>query len=417
MEPVILDDKFREYYRYENFSTFVWNLRYRDVGDFQLRTYDISGAIEAFSLGMPIGNSEDGSVMQVQNISTSRDATGNNVVEITGKTLDSVFEHRPTVKKLVSQNDLKGLPWRYGNVLEPVKTVDHMTVLADLFKVVDITTYGDNNMSYLSLPFTYKVVEPFVIPPESGEKKPRTFYEITPDMNALQVLKDMVSIGGLGYTITRYDLNIQPVPTMLDRSFPTNLRPLSFVLYPPRDRRGKITFDYRKDDYSDYSYSNGLHPTTFILSDAGEVKKYRLTFLNNTSTRLRTGLSNWVDLTNGVPSDLSVYEKSNYQDIYLDGIVRSINEYTRDLSITTDGNYPYDNKNLVLNGRHDDAFYLGDVVDIVYPYAQNKIQARVKEFIRTQDVNGYREYPVFEPVNKIGANNIDLKDDLSRGAS
>lgn len=412
MEPVIFDNEYREYYRYENFNTFVWNLRYRDVGDFQLRTYDISDAINNFYLGMPIGNNVDGSVMQVQNISTSRDSTGNNVVEITGKTLDSVFEHRPTVKKLVSQNDLKGLPWQYGNISEPARLINYMEVLSDLFKVVDTTTYGDINMSYLSLPFSYRMAASRTTHSVSGEKNPRTFYEITPDMNALQVLKDMVSTGGLGYTITRNIISADPIPNMLDYNVPTSSRPLSFVFYSPLDKRNTVVFDYKQDDYSDYSYSNSLHPTTFVLSDTGEVKKYRLRYFNNTSTNPYTGLSNWVDFTNGVPTGLSVYEKSNYQDIYLDGIVRSINEYARNLSITTDGNFPYDYKNFVFNGSRLNNFYLGDVVTLVYPYERVKIQVRVKEFIRTQDVNGYREYPVFEPVNKIGDKNTELRDNL-----
>ena len=302
MEPVIFDNEYREYYRYENFNTFVLNLRYQDVGDFQLRTYDISDAINNFYLGMPIGNNVDGSVMYVQNISTSRDSTGNNVVEITGKTLDSVFEHRPTVKKLVSQNDLKGLPWQYGNMSEPARTINYLEVLSDLFKVVDTTTYGDTNMSYLSLPFSYRMTTPQTTQYESAEINPRTFYEITPDMNALQVLKDMVSTGGLGYTITRNIISADPMPNMLDYNVPTSSRPLSFVFYSPLDKRDKVVFDYKQDDYSDYSYSNSLHPTTFVLSDTGEVKKYRLRYFNNTSTNPYTGLSNWVDFTNGVPT-------------------------------------------------------------------------------------------------------------------
>lgn len=413
MELVILDEYYREESRYSNFSTLAWNLRYKDVGDFQLRTYDVADAEQTFYLGMIVGITRDASVMQVQNIATSRDSTGNIVVEVTGKTPDSVFEHRPAVKKLVSQNDLRGLPWQYGNVNESVP-IDSYTVLKDLFRTVDITTYGSTNESHLRLPFDYQLL--ITTAKDAGELNRKTFYDITPDMNALQVLKDVCDNGGIGYAIQRYGTWFSETRTKLDPLMPSLGRDLGFVFYRPADKRSGVTFNYQKDDYSDYSYSNGLHPTTFVLSDAGEVKKYRLTYFNQTSDRPSTGLSSWVDYTNGLPASRSVYEKANYLELYLDGLVKKINEYARDLSITTDGTFPYDDKNFRFAGKEVNDYYLGDVVNILYPYKKNAIPARVKEFIRTQDINGYREYPVFEPVNQIGPEDTALKSDLRQSA-
>lgn len=127
MEVYILDDVFRRITIIDRFESLIWTERYSAFGDFQLVIHSTvqsrSQLVEGTRLAIP--NSTR--VMTVENVENKDDSEGRDLLTVTGRSLEFVFENRGVRKNL------------NGSVTDPNFTFPQNTpaeVLRALFKYI-----------------------------------------------------------------------------------------------------------------------------------------------------------------------------------------------------------------------------------------------------------------------------------------
>jgi hypothetical protein len=84
----------------ENWSSLIWTERYRDPGDFSLKTADIKATIAALPLGCTVTLGDTREVCIVENHDIERDQnTGAPMLTVSGRSFETFFENRTTLIK------------------------------------------------------------------------------------------------------------------------------------------------------------------------------------------------------------------------------------------------------------------------------------------------------------------------------
>lgn len=415
MELVILDDRMMEFSRFNAFDSLVWNERYQEPGDFQLRSYGIRNTLDVIREGLLVGIDKSDYVMQVTNIDTDVDSSGNEVVTVTGKTLEHIFAHRPAVPKISSVFAMDADHpdgWEFGFKDEEIANQDpFQDIIVEIVHRVDTLHYGRDELSYLSLPFQY-----YWFPNDVGKddrlgvvskSKPLTHYVVDRGATVEDVFAEMLPEAEMGIATLR------PRPEGVfwethRKAFAENPeRPGLIMYYRPRALHVPPTFDYLKEDYTSESTQVDIdHSDILIQADEDRV---HITGHDLGASAGRSGLTSRVKLREREKFNLSQHEL----DLYNYDMGKNLfQEYAQanTYSIETSGRFPYDYKRYALAGIAPTTFFLGDIVRLNLQ-EKKRIDVQVKEYIRTQDADGYREYPTFTPYTELGGRRNKLFSD------
>lgn len=413
MELVILDDRMLEFSRYNSFDSLVWNERYQEPGDFQLRSYGIQNTLDVFRRNMLVGVDNSDYVMQVTDIETEVDSQGNEVVTVTGKTLESIFAHRPAVPKISSVFAMEAdWPdgWDFGYEDEEIANLDpFQDIIMQVIHHVDVLHYQREELSYLALPFQYywfanSVDEGGVI----SRSKPQSYYVVDRSATVQDVFDELLPEAEMGIATLRpraqgvfWETHKQAFENNPDR-------PGLFMFYRPRALKFLPTFDYLKEDYTSESvqttsdYANVLFQADEdgVLS-LGEPRTYHDWQVYEDTER--TGLTSRVKLRERERFNLKQHELDNYGNEMAEHLFQGYTS-SHTYSIETSGKFPYSPKRYYLGGEGSSDFFLGDIVRLNLQ-REKDVNVQVKEYIRTQDADGYKEYPTFAPYTELGGRN------------
>lgn len=394
MELVLLNqDNYLEAGRFDSFSTIAWNIKWPRSGDFQLRSYAVEAALNIFNKGDVVGNSEDDTVMQITEITMDIDGTGTQYVEVRGESPLSVFNYRPAVREMLSTIAYDAVypdGWFYGDSLGNLANVNPLQVVKEVIQITDIYAYGRSDLSYLSLPFTYIDGTNRTV---SGNRQVYTgdylqYYEVSGSVGT--VLDELCDKGEFGMVVTRPN----PIHNLYN---PTNERPLGCFFYRPvrevpNDRN---TFSYLYDDIISSSYTYRLVDNVYIepREDYVSITKNSQPshFLGSKTSPV--GLNARVSYS---PREIEPLDGYAYDTVDADLASRASEGEERllDVSVETNGEFPYLPKKFRFFGQTPE-YFLGDAAMVRTKGMASDTYLRVIAFVRTQDMNGYREYPEF----------------------
>lgn len=378
---------------YGDFDSLAWNEKYQSYGDFQLRTYDVDGALEFFTTESFVAIPNSHTAMRVDRVEIELSESGTQMVTVSGKGVESIFEFRPALWSVVGTGDSFRTDHMFGDDREtnPEYFLDPATIASEIYERVNTESYGyPSRLGHLRLPFKnwlktgHKKTDGF-----SGDKIPSyTFGGGT----VWDAFSDLMEIGHFHITVVRpgYYFQMFDSPCILAYP-PTRAMSLDEALahdpYP-------MTLSAVRNDY--------LAGKQGDSSDAPNIR-----FRSHEDGVMET----WV----GEKKPKGLLARVGYDEVSID----KLTEYNfrleetkkflmpfaqtlldgKTFSLTTDGEFPMDPKvyNLPMDGMEHNTYYLGDVVTIEFPWGDT-VDVRVVEFIRTYDSSGAKEYPSFQPV-------------------
>lgn len=421
MELVILDEDLIEMSRFDEFDSLVWNERYQEPGDFQLRSYGIENTLKVLHNGLLVGVNNSDFVMQVTNIDTDVDSSGNEVVTVTGKTLEHIFAHRPAVPKISSvfamdADNPDG--WEFGFEDEERATLDpFQDIIYQVIAQTDINHYGRSELRWLTLPFMYYIYSTQPAGGYSALPQLQRHYVIDRGATVQDVLDEMLPEAQMGIATMRPMSNSSLWDSHIRNVEENPTRPGMCIFYSPVRLRDPVTFDYLLEDFTSESIqkdgdftniefrahedgvsANGDWYTSMPDLDSewyqisGQLGNYRE----------GGGLNRRVSLTEVSRFDLPEHE---LQKDHRSSAVRLFDRYAEAnvYSVETSGIFPYSPKFYGLSSGHPNGFFLGDVVTLnLRGEREGEVDVQVKEYIRTQDADGYKEYPTFTPARELG---------------
>lgn len=421
MELVILDEDLIEMSRFSEFDSLVWNERYQEPGDFQLRSYGIENTLKVLHNGLLVGVDNSDFVMQVTNIDTDVDSLGNEVVTVTGKTLEHIFAHRPAVPKISSVFTMDADHpdgWGFGFEDEEVATLDpFQDIIYKVLTQTDTNHYGRSELKWLTLPFLYYTYATEPAGGYHGISKLQRHYVIDRGATVQDVLDELLPEAQMGIATMRprtnnsfwdyHNRNVEEDPT----------RPGMCIFYSPVRLRDPVTFDYLLEDFTSESIQKEGDFTNIEFrahEDGVTANGDWYTSMPDLDSewhqssgllgdyREGGGLNRRVSLTEGLRFDLPQHE---LQKDHRSSAVRLFDQYAQanTYSVETSGIFPYSPKSYGLLRNSLNGFFLGDVVKLNLRGEEGEaVDVQVKEYIRTQDADGYKEYPTFTPARELG---------------
>lgn len=381
--------------RFNNYSMMAWNIGYPKSGDFQYRSYDVKNTLESFKKGHIVGNTKDRTVMQITETTLSMDNKGIQYVELKGETPLNIFDFRPAVKEILSIEAYEAeYPdgWFYGDDYSHLRDVIPLEVAKDVISTVDRKTYGQPKLSYLQLPFVYiddtdRSLSDGLQPYE-GEKL--AYYQ--PSGSVGDTLEDLCVKGEFGMVVMRPDYTEMAYEPWVGEE-----RYLGCYFYRPAQGRYNdlVTFKHSDDDMLGSEATYRLVENVYIESTEDYVL---LTSISQddftTGNTPPVGLTARVNYNTRKVQDLTGVA---YTDSYVD-FAKNAGLNEKDLlsmTLETNGRFTYSPKHFEY-GVDLPGYFLGDRVSVMVKGMASSMPMRVKNFIRTQDMNGYREYPEFE---------------------
>lgn len=383
--------------RYTSYESLAWNERWQEPADFQMRTYDIEGAREFLRIGTLVTVPDTHTFCTVDSMEYSVDHTGNVILNVTGKSPDNIYKFRPALWHIVASTNPDRKDIEYGDPLEtnPKYYQTPSDLVMELVQRIDIEHYKNPHLKYLQLPFLYAKIP---TPPRNITEERIPYYKFDGG-DALNVLTELMDFGRFGITPIRPGSEPHYVASQAALTLASakkwilgdpSSRPSVMGLYFPDYKADKIVFSHVYDDYIGVSEKVG--------SDTANIK-------------FRSYEDGVIDTYIGDERPSGLAAKVAYEEIS----IKKAEQWHWDRQISTDmtypfakdwqnassfrlemdGNHPYRPKNFGLKPFDETAYYLGDVVRIEFPWGSS-YDAVVKEFVRTADSGGYKEYPTFE---------------------
>lgn len=383
--------------RYTSYESLAWNEKWQEPSDFQMRTYDIEGARDFLEIGTLVTIPDTHTFCTVDTMEYSVDHTGNVILNVTGKSVDNIYKFRPALWLIAASTNKDRKDIEFGDPLELNPKWYHTPskLLMELVRATDIYHYRNPELSYLQLPFQYAK---FPTPPRKITEEKIPYYKFDGG-DVLSTMTELMQFGRFGITPIRpgsepYFVAAEAAKRMAtDWGFPADKmenRPSVMGLYFPDYKADTIVFSHVYDDYI------GVSET--INSNVANIK-------------FRSYEDGVIDTFIGDERPWGLDAKVAYDEIQ----IKKSEQWHWDRQISTDMTYPFAKEyqkassfKLEMEGYHPyrpkhfglrpfdkDSYYLGDVVRIEFPWGSS-YDAVVKEFVRTADSGGYKEYPTFE---------------------
>lgn len=386
---------FSEIQRYSNYSMMAWNISWPKGGDFQYRTYDVYTAMEAFQKGHIVGNSEDFTVMQITEMTLTTDNKGVKYVELKGETPLNIFDYRPAQQEILTTTAYDAeYPdgWEFGDPESDFKNVEPLQVAKDVIQRIDRLHYGREELLYLKLPFVYVDDTERKVAPTTDLYPGESYAYYTASGSVGDVLDELCRKGNFGMIAVRPNYSDLQFDPWTDES-----RYLGVIYYKPvRGREGNPTTFYDSD--RDMLGSNA----TYRLIDNVHIQAREdfvaitKSFQQNYSGEMTPpyGLTARVNFTS---KNVEQLQGAAYYDVDTDLVNEAVEteKGLLDVTLETNGIFARSPKRFLYGSPAPD-YYLGDLVSVRVSGMGSSRNMRVKSFIRTQDIGGYKEYPEFE---------------------
>lgn len=342
--------------QFDTYDSLIWKERYKEAGEFVMKTGDIQDTLTRLPLGNLVAIAESDEVMMVENHLIETDEEGKRILTVSGRTFETFFENR--VARPIGE---EALHLEFPEDTSQDWVIEGLTPAGVARRLIQASSTDSSAMTHHG-----QGIENYQCTVQSGllaadaswtvSIKPGTVYE--------RVL-DFLSISNLGIR------NKRPSDT-------TVLSPLTTEIYKGVDLSSSVIFSVPAGHFlkSSYLWSNvGYQNMVWAFS-----------------------YYQWAAPTNAGGSGL------NRRIGFLDASdIKSTTPYTRDASLLDKRGSTYladHKKTTVFDGQvSPDIPYvfkvnydLGDVVNVRGEYGVDQ-NVRVTEYIRIQDEEGERAYP------------------------
>jgi hypothetical protein len=357
MELAVLNENFKRMRPVENWSSLTWAERYSSAGEFELVSHNIEEMLTLLPKrtdGEPdvlvaIEDSDVPMIVEDHKIETPKNSPPK--ITISGRAFESVLDRRQAIRAVTS--GVKRAEW----IIDAAPT---------------------------SAVAAYEVIKAIVV---DGQATP---LDIIPEIHLLNAVVD----AGVGqkYPVEPKELYAWVLETLTLGKFglrsalsPVLVNQILVEIYKGVDRRTTVVFDVALEQFDDAAY---------LFSKKGS---------KNT---IITATTNGMEFSNRGSAASGLARRVGYQDISSEVTVPAGADLTNltvnkgkvalaDLLPTAlfSGGVAAD-----LGAGYNDIFRLGDIVTLQGEFGLSE-DARIAEFIRTDDQTGQKAYPTFEAVN------------------
>lgn len=358
MELAVLNSSFQRERLIENWNSLVWTERYSSNGDFQLVSNRISDIMELLPLGAPLDPptlvSIEGSdvPMVVENHKIEKTKAGIPQITTTGRSFETVLDRRINVKA----DTTTGTP-------RVEYHVDANNAAAAAYSIAhDIVVTG-------TLSANDVIPEITLLNSASSAGTTQSF-----PVDAKELYAWMMDTLALG----KYGLKAEL----------SALTTIALIIYEGTDRSSEVAFDVALDQFDQAAYLFSNAPSKNVMYTSG---KYGMEHVTLESSE-PSGLSRRVGFNN-LESEITAYSPGNATLISL-----LQNKGKISLSSLVPVALFSGGVSISVGAGYNDTYFLGDIVKLRGEYGLSQ-NARVAEFVRTQDTTGSKAYPTFEAVS------------------
>ena len=353
-----------------NYTSLIWTERFNTPGDFELKTPDVTTMLELLPLNSMVTLQDSRIVMIVETHSIKTDENGTSELTITGRSFDCILESRIVRGPYQAPyQTIQAWPPDAFLSLYLYNELGNNTTTNFLASGAGSKAYTDNYIAHLS--FT-TLVTPGGIPQlwwiEEGPMS-KQFRDVLVERNlGLKVLRPISEdLGGM-------------LPTMNFRVFSGIDKTVNQNTYSP------IVFSKNTGSFTTPAYLFSIKDfknVAYIDCKLGSTQVYA-----QPSDASTTGLNRRILYVDG--GDVVANSEETFNQILpalIQKAKQELKKYNRqylfDVSMTNDGVYVF-NKD----------YYIGDYVTLRPEFeAPFGITMQVTEFVRTEDLSGYKEYP------------------------
>lgn len=399
--------------RYNKYESLAWNERWQAPGDFQMRSYDISGTLSFLKLGTLVSVPDTHTFAIVNKIDYTLSEDGTIMVSVSGNLVDAIFKHRPAMWMIAATTEPFRKDHEEGDELEfdPRFFLEPSKLALILLKQIDVIHYERPELAYLKLPFKYVKIP---TPPRKFSEEKIPYYKYDGG-DVLSNLTEFMELGNFGITPIRPgsygfdDWSKGAEALRVSEKWPesyNNNRPSLIGFYYPDYKADKIIFSSAFDDYIGATNTISTDtPNLMFRSYEDGVMESRIGEVRPEGLHARVGYE-----------EIAIEKEEQWtwdRQLSTDMIYpfAKANLDANSFSLETNGYHPYRSKKFGLRPFDENYYYLGDVVRIDFPWRAG-YDVVVNEFIRTADSSGYREYPTFKPFVTT-EHFLDTKDPIS----
>lgn len=357
MDAYIFDTSFNLIKILDNYESFIWTERYSKCGDFEIYLPFELSYLDFIQRDNYVGIRDSDTLMIIESIAIETDIDNGNHLTVSGRTLGSILDRRIIWDQTILNTTLQN----------GVKTLLNQSIISPSVSARRISNFVFNDSSD-----TYILAQSIKA-------------QYTGD-NLYDVITEIAEAYSIGWRVRLNNSNqfVFELYNGVDRSY--NQDANSYVVFSP---------NYENLYGSNYKESTDVLRTVTLVAGEGEgaSRKTATVYTDNGSTL--TGMARRELYTDArdISSDTEsgTLSDSEYQEQLQQRGKEKLGECTE--SYYFDGEV--DTTTTMYTMNQD--YFIGDIVQIRNEYGLESA-ARVTEFIRTQDENGYAEYPSFEIV-------------------
>lgn len=367
MDVLIYDHEMNLVRLMDSYSSLVWTERYNQYGEFSIVAPYTDDLFKILTDGNGLINhyyariKESNVVMVIEDVDLQTGVVEGNTLKITGRSLESILDRRV----------IYGLEVLYGGFQNGIKTL-----------LTKNAINPTNNARAISGLIFRDSDDPSIL---SEELYSEFYFD-----NLYETIEDLCKVYGFGFRIVLDGENmVFELYSGADRSRAQEVNP--FVVFSPR-YDNLISSEY-------FESSNSLETVAIVSGDGDEYARPVIEVPANMFGTLQ-GLDRRELYVDAESVSRTYYDDDgNRQDLsdaeYITMLIERGHEelVTHQYKKTFDGEVdPY------LTFQYGVDYFIGDVVEIENEYGISA-RARVTEFIRSFDSNGYKEYPTFENID------------------
>jgi len=359
VEPMILNSKMQPTQMIQNYDSLIWTERFTSCGDFQLKTGLVTEFMELLPAGTRVTLRDSNIVMEVEDHIVEKKRGQAPKLSVIGRSFDSILDRRASIQRVAANE---------GDWQVVAKQPSDVAYFIVKWICVDGTTDPNDVFPQSSVIF----LEPEDYMAEAGPNRAFT----VPRGSLLTTVQNLLAVEAPADSSTS-----PPTPEVLPHGIRA-VRPningtaVAMEIYTGVDRTDTIRFSAINDDIDEATYLFGKSSYANVAYVIGPSSQEIMQSVVETPSGfdrrvvLVDGSSSGVEDARAMRAEGTIALANRTPISMFDG---SINE---DLQ-------PY------LYGRD---YGLGDLVKLAGEYGLDEI-ARVTEYIRSEDQNGYKAYP------------------------
>ena len=358
----VLDTNFNTVLMLDNYSSFIWTDRFDRCGDFELIISYQPDLLNNIKKDYYIVNPESEHVMIVETIYIKSEANGEDVIKISGRSLESILDRRIVWGQEYYSKTLQ-------DCLIGTVTANCIKSSSDARNIKGLRTTWNSDKALESI----KIETQF-----TGD-------------NIYDVMTDLCSKNGIGFKITMPtdgDFNLE-LYTGIDRSYNQGVRPI--VIFSPffENLLNANSYESLKE-----------YKTVALIAGEGEGNER---WYKDDDWTYDSGLNRRELFVDARDLRTKVKDPNTGQDRDL-----SSSEYLSNLKTRGDRELAKHKKTIIFDGELESTrsqfqygkdYYLGDIVQVEDKY-HRFFTSRITEYIYSYTDSAIKRYPTFEVINK-----------------